>query len=238
MLSTNVPSKYKSFFSKPTLIWSGFVALAGVISFVMFRIVDFTATFNFLAGLAPWNLVGGALLIFGLRLTDVPIGTLKTVLMVRGMRMAATLLGLLEVTVWITAMGKVMGQLDNPWNVAGYALGYSAGTWLGMWIESRLAFGSVEVHTISMTKSKELADFIRSAGYGVTRFQGFGESGPVCIVGTIVERKHLDGLLKRIREIDPNAFVTVDGTRKVIGGYRPGKETACRPVLKNRRLIQ
>jgi uncharacterized protein YebE (UPF0316 family) len=171
----------------------------------------------------PWKSLGGALLIFGLRLLDVPIGTLKTVLMVRGMRTWATLLGLLEVTVWITAMGKVMGQLDNPWNIAGYALGYTAGTWLGMWIENRLAFGSVEVHTISLTKSSELAESIRAAGYGVTQFQGFGESGPVCIVGTIVERKHLDILLKHIHQIDPAAFITIDDARRVIGGYRPAK---------------
>jgi uncharacterized protein YebE (UPF0316 family) len=143
--------------------------------------------------------------------------------MVRGVRTWATLLGLLEVTIWITAMGRVMGQLDNPWNIAGYALGYSAGTWLGMWIENRLAFGSVEVHTISLTKSTQVAEAIREAGYGVTQFQGFGESGPVCIVGTIAERKHLDGLLKNIHEVDPSAFITVDDTRKVIGGHRPSK---------------
>jgi len=169
----------------------------------------------------PWESMGGALFIFGLRLTDVPIGTLKTVLMVRGVRTWATLLGLLEVTIWITAMGRVMGQLDNPWNIAGYALGYSVGTWLGMWIENRLAFGSVEVHTISLTKSTQMAEVIHAAGYGATQFQGFGESGPVCIVGTIAERKHLDGLLKKIHEVDPGAFVTVDDTRKVIGGHCP-----------------
>ena len=171
----------------------------------------------------PWASMGGALFIFGLRLTDVPIGTLKTVLMVRGMRTWATLLGLVEVTIWITAMGRVMGQLDNPWNIAGYALGYSAGTWLGMWIESRLAFGSVEVHTISLTRSSEIADAIRTHGYGVTAFQGFGNSGPVTIVGTIAERKHLEHLLKHIREVDASAFVTVDETRQVMGGHRPGR---------------
>jgi len=190
---------------------------------VLFNIGNLSDMLNGLFMLIPWKSLGGALLIFGLRLLDVPIGTLKTVLMVRGLRTWATLLGLIEVTVWLTAMGKVMGQLDNPWNIAGYALGYTAGTWLGMWIENRLAFGSVEVHTISLTKSTELAESIRAAGYGVTQFQGFGESGPVCIVGTIVERKHMDILLKRIHEIDPAAFITVDDTRRVIGGYRPAK---------------
>lgn len=200
--------------------------LIGAVTVILLAILNLGNLSNTLNGLLlqiPWKSLGGALLIFGLRLLDVPIGTLKTVLMVRGLRTWATLLGLLEVTVWITAMGKVMGQLDNPWNIAGYALGYTAGTWLGMWIENRLAFGSVEVHTISLTKSTELAESIRAAGYGVTQFQGFGESGPVCIVGTIVERKHLDILLKRIHDVDPAAFITVDDTRKVIGGYRPAK---------------
>ncbi|MBL0348012.1 DUF2179 domain-containing protein [Candidatus Villigracilis affinis] len=202
---------------------SGMVVTLGAVSLIISNLEMIASMLTKVFQIAPWESMGGALLIFGLRLTDVPIGTLKTVLMVRGVRTWATLLGLLEVTIWITAMGRVMGQLDNPWNIAGYALGYSVGTWLGMWIENRLAFGSVEVHTISLTKSTQVAEAIRAAGYGVTQFQGIGESGPVCIVGTIAERKHLDGLLKNIHEVDPGAFITVDDTRKVIGGHRTGK---------------
>ena len=210
-------------FPKFKIFWLRLVTAVFAISIVTVNAENIGSSLQLLASSIPWESLGGALLIFGLRLTDVPIGTLKTVLMVRGIRTWATLLGLLEVVLWLTAMGKVMGQLDNPWNIAGYALGYSAGTWLGMWIENRLAFGSVEVHTISLTKSNELAESIRAAGYGVTQFQGYGESGPVCIVGTTVERKHLDNLLKRIHDVDINAFITVDDARKVIGGYRPNK---------------
>src|SRR5687768_7271793 len=195
MLRTFTSLKFDQTSWKRNLYWlgvTGAVILAGVITF---NIQGASPAFNTLIDSLPLQAIWGALIIFGLRLTDVPIGTLKTVLMVRGVRTWATLLGLLEVTIWITAMGRVMGQLDDPWNIAGYALGYSAGTWLGMWIENRLAFGSVEVHTISLTKSTQVAEVIRAAGYGVTQFQGFGASGPVCIVGTIVERKQLDRVL-------------------------------------------
>jgi uncharacterized protein YebE (UPF0316 family) len=221
MLRT-ISQKIDSNAGKRKIFWAGFAAVIGI----GILAVDAGTIFDSIQSLVlliPWSSLGGALFIFALRLADVPIGTLKTVLMVRGMRTWATILGLIEVTVWITAIGRVMGQLDNPWNIAGYALGYSAGTWLGMWIESRLAFGSVEVHTISMTKSADVADAIRAFGYGVTQFQAVGQSGPVSIVGTIAERKHLDGLLNRIREVDPSAFVTVDETKQVLGGYRPGK---------------
>lgn len=190
---------------KQKTFWVSLVAAVGIVSLIAFNAMNISDMFNSLTGLIPWSSIGGALFIFALRLTDVPIGTLKTVLMVRGMRTWATLLGLLEVTVWLTAIGRVMGQLDNPWNIAGYALGYSVGTWLGMWIESRLAFGSVEVHTISMIKSSEVADAIRAFGYGITQFQALGQSGPVTIVGTIAERRHLDGLLNQIREVDASA---------------------------------
>lgn len=219
MLRT-ISQKFDTNAGKRKLLWAGIAAVIGILAVNAGTISD---SIQSLLLLIPWSSLGGALFIFGLRLADVPIGTLKTVLMVRGMRTWATILGLIEVTVWITAIGRVMGQLDNPWNIAGYALGYSAGTWLGMWIESRLAFGSVEVHIISMTKSSEVADAIRAFGYGVTQFQALGQSGPVSIVGTIAERKHLDGLLNRIREVDPSAFVTVDETKQVLGGYRPGK---------------
>lgn len=201
--------------------WLGVAGALLLAGFLTFNIQSLITTLNALIDSLPLQSLGGALIIFGLRLTDVPIGTLKTVLMVRGMRRWATLLGLLEVTIWLTAMGRVMGQLDNPWNIAGYALGYSAGTWLGMWLESRLAFGSVKIHAVSLTRNNEIADVIRAAGYGVTQFQGYGQSGPLCIVGTIVERKHLNALLKSIREVDASVFITVDDTRQVVGGHQP-----------------
>ena len=94
-----------------------------------------------------------------------------------------------------------------------------------MWLESRLAFGSVEIHANSLTRNNEIAKIIRAAGYGVTQFQGYGQSGPLCIVGAIVERKHLNILLKRMREIDANVFITVDDTRQVVGGQRPNDKT-------------
>lgn len=223
MLRMNISQKFYPASWKGKIVWLCLAAATVTVGLVVLNVESMETSLRSLTHLIPLNSLGGALLIFGLRLTDVPIGTLKTVLMVRGMRTWATLLGLLEVTVWITAMGRVMGQLDNPWNIAGYALGYSAGTWLGMWLESRLAFGSVEVHAISLTSSNEIAEVIRASGYGVTQFQGYGQSGPVCITGTIVERKHLDGLLKRIREMDTGAFITVDETRQVVGGYRPDR---------------
>lgn len=208
---------------KSRRLWLGLGAAAGLAGLTLAAVPDLAPRLAPLARLAPWPALSGALVIFGLRLTDVPVGTLKTVLMVRGWRAWATLLGLLEVTIWLTAMGRVMGQLDNPWNVAGYALGYSAGTWLGMWLEGRLAFGTVEIHTISLARSGEVAAALRAAGQGVTQMQGFGQSGPVCIVGTVAERKRLESLLRTIRSVDPEAFVTVDETRQVVGGFRPGK---------------
>lgn len=223
MLRTFTSLKFDPIPWKRNPVWLGVAGVAMLVGFVIFNAQSMITTINMLIHNLPLQSLGGALFIFGLRLTDVPIGTLKTVLMVRGMRTWATLLGLLEVTIWLTAMGKVMGQLDNPWNVAGYALGYSVGTWLGMWIESRLAFGSVEIHAISLTRNSEIAEVIRAAGYGVTQFQGYGQSGPLCIVGTIVERKHLNGLLKSIREIDASAFITVDDTRQVVGGRQPNQ---------------
>jgi uncharacterized protein YebE (UPF0316 family) len=221
MLRTFTSLKFDQTSWKRNPYWiglTGAVILAGVI---MFNNQGNTTAFNPLIDSLPLQAIWGALIIFGLRLTDVPIGTLKTVLMVRGIRTWATLLGLLEVTIWLTAMGRVMGQLDNPWNIVGYALGYSAGTWLGMWLENHLAFGSVEIHAISLTRNNEIAEIIRAAGYGVTQFQGYGQSGPLCIVGAIVERKHLNGLLKRMREVDTNVFISVDDTRQVVGGHQP-----------------
>jgi uncharacterized protein YebE (UPF0316 family) len=50
------------------------------------------------------SVLGTALLIFTLRVTDVSMGTVRTIMITRGMRKWATLIGFVEVTIWVVAI--------------------------------------------------------------------------------------------------------------------------------------
>jgi len=165
------------------------------------------------------QIFAGMLLIFFLRVTDVSMGTVRMLMVMRGMRKWAVLIGFIEVTIWVVAISQVMSNLNNVWNILAYSGGFATGTFVGMFLENRLALGNVSVHVISLKKGAEIAAKVRKAGYGATELPALGQSGPVSLIGTVVPRKQKPVVLALISKIDPTAFVTVDDMRRVDRGY-------------------
>jgi uncharacterized protein YebE (UPF0316 family) len=164
-------------------------------------------------------MVAGMLLIFCLRIVDVSMGTVRTLMIVRGMRKWAVLIGFVEVTVWVVAISQVMSNLNNVWNILAYSGGFAAGTFVGMSLENRLALGDVDIHIVSPARGAAVVARIRQAGYGATELPALGQSGPVSLIGVVVPRKQKPAVLALITEVDPTAFVTVEDMRRVDRGY-------------------
>lgn len=166
-----------------------------------------------------WHDVYGALLIFGLRLLDVPFATVRTMLMVKGRKLPVALLAFFESLIWVFAITRVLKDgLDDPVRVGGYALGFAAGTVLGMTIENWLAFGKVMVRVIS-EKSAELRTKLLNANFGVTAIRGEGRDGEVMILFVVLKRRRQRELLRHIRSIDPEAFITIEHLGDAHGGF-------------------
>jgi len=163
----------------------------------------------------------GALLIFGLRICDVSIGTLRTLYMVRGDRVRAIPLALVESGIWIIAISRVMAQVSNPLNMAAYAGGYAMGTLLGMTIEKWIASGWIVARIVSGEGATALAAAIRAAGFGVTVTTGEGREGDHRLMFVVTHRRRGQELLDLVKRIDPQAFLTVDPVHQAIGGFMP-----------------
>ena len=168
-----------------------------------------------------WTILSNALILFALCLIQVSVGTLRTIMITRGKRIWAALLGFLEVSLWVIGVSQVIGHLDTIWNVVGYSSGYVVGTMMGMWLESRLALGYVNVDIVSPTRGPEIAQKVRQAGFGATQLPAQGRSGPVQLVGVVVSRKQVAQLLHLVNEIDAASFVTIKEAWQVIHGYQP-----------------
>ena len=167
-----------------------------------------------------WSTIGNALLIFFLRITDVSMGTVRTTMIVRGMRKWAVLIGFVEVTIWVLAISRVISNLNTFWSVLGYSGGFAAGTMLGMWIEGKLALGYSNMNIISMNKGPQIAEKVRKAGYGATQVRAEGQSGPVHLVNVIAPRKQVPEIIRLVNQVDATCFVTVEDARQVLRGHR------------------
>jgi len=163
----------------------------------------------------PW----GPLLIFSLRICDVSLALLRTLLAVRNVRIAVPIIGFFEVLIWIFAVGAAIRNLNSPWHLLGYAGGFAMGNVVGMWIEGKLAFGMAIVRIMSKHGGVEVAEALREKGFGVTEFAGHGRDGRVEIVDTVIKRRHIPEVLAVVDYWDPGAFVLVEEPRLIRHGW-------------------
>src|SRR5262245_11276356 len=96
------------------------------------------------------------------RVTDVTLDTVRTVAIVQGRRSFAAILGFFEAVVYICAVAKVLLNMDHPVYALAYGLGFGMGTFLGITIEQRLAFGH-QVASFFTRKGAELANVLRAS---------------------------------------------------------------------------
>lgn len=155
--------------------------------------------------------------IFFARICDVSLGTLRISFVSKGMRLRAAALGFLEVLIWIMVVAQLLQHLNNWVNFIAYAGGFSAGTYLGMFIENKLKVGTLIVRIITAEKVEELVVRLRDAGFMHTRIAAAGGMGPVEIVFTIVKRKRWPEVKNIIESFDADAFYSVEDVKFASG---------------------
>ncbi|MGH7458335.1 MAG: DUF2179 domain-containing protein [Longimicrobiaceae bacterium] len=165
----------------------------------------------------------GPLVIFGLRIVDVSLATVRMLLAVRGKKFVAPAIGFFEILIWIVAAGQAIQHLGSPLHVLGYAAGFSSGTMVGLWIEEKIAVGVSILHVVSKHGGVEIAEALRQQGFGVTEFSGHGREGPVEVIHAVLRRRHLREALRQITVWDPDAFVTVEEPRSIQRGWMYNK---------------
>ena len=167
------------------------------------------------------EIVWGYLFIFFARIVDVSLGTFRTLMIVRGRRAPAALLGFFEVSVYILALGKVVTRLGQPSYIIAYALGFATGNWVGSLIEERVALGFLTVQAITRLSHQGLCENLRQAGFGVTSMHGEGRDGPREVLLISLRRRLLPRLVKMLEAHDPDVFITVLEARRPVGGVHP-----------------
>ncbi len=163
------------------------------------------------------DIIFGALLIALMRMSDVTIGTFRTILVVQGKKYFAGLAGFFEVLIWIFAMRFIVNNMDETLNLFAYATGFGIGNILGITLEEKVALGYVQINIISKRFSDKIADSLRSSKYGVTLIPAEGSTGGLAIIIIIIRRRDLKQVRSLIENIDNKAFITIQHSRPYRG---------------------
>jgi uncharacterized protein YebE (UPF0316 family) len=161
------------------------------------------------------------LLIFCARICDVTIGTIRIVMVAKGQKYLAPVMGFFEVLIWIITMSKVVQNLDNWLCYIGYAGGFATGNLVGLLVEEKIAIGIVKIQIITGDKAGMLIEALKQAGYGVTHIDAKGGSEEVSVIYTFVKRTELPKVEVIILKHNPNAFYSIEDVKSVNRGIFP-----------------
>ena len=169
-----------------------------------------------------------AVAIFFARILDVSLGTVRTIVVFRGRRLLAALIGFVEIIIWVLAAGQVLQNLDAWYLIVAYAAGYGAGNYIGIWLESKIAIGREMVSAISYRADGELAKILRERGFRAIDVDAdMGRGPPVDLVLTVTRRRRVPELIRTILEADPEAQYSVTDVKFAHEGFDP---TMLRPT--------
>ncbi len=157
--------------------------------------------------------------IFFVRIIDVSLGTARTIIMVRGKGLIASIIGFFEVFVWFLIVREALNTTESGLFIAiSYSLGFATGTYIGSIFSEKFIESNLSIEVI--TEKKELADKIRKKNYGVSVLNVNGqEEIPKYMLVIEIKNKKLNSLKKLIDEFDKDAFIMIKETKLVQNGY-------------------
>ena len=176
------------------------------------------STAMFSKEVAAWSAI-----VFASIMTQVILGTVRHIAMVRGNRALAIILGFFEavvaIIVGITVISNAVKQGINIFIIISYGAGFALGLLIGMIISNKISREIFSVNIISTKYSDEIEKVLRANGFGLTCYTGSGKDGEIKMLNTICKKSDLSKLHDLAQAIDPDAIVashTLEGMR---GGF-------------------
>ena len=157
--------------------------------------------------------------IFFARILDVSLGTLRTIITVKGKNLLAACIGFIEICIWFTIVREALNTDETSMFVMlSYAAGYATGTYIGGVISKKVIRGTVSMQII--TANHNLVNVIRDNGYAVSVMNSKGqEEIDKYMLYIEVNNKSYVRLMNLVKNNDSKAFIVVNETKFVQNGF-------------------
>lgn len=159
--------------------------------------------------------------IFLARMVDVSIGTVRTIMMVKGKKYIASVLAFFEVFVWfLVAKEALVNVSDSLWIAIAYSGGYASGTFVGSVVTNKFINSNIAIEATTSSNNNELINRLRSEGYGVSvvSLKKSKDEENRDLLFIKVRNKSLRKVIDLIKEYEPKSFIVTSETRYVQNG--------------------
>ena len=160
--------------------------------------------------------------IFFVRIIDVTLGTIRTIITVKDKIFLASVIGFFEVLIWFLIAKEALDTaMDGTVIGIAYALGFATGTYVGGLISRYVIKGNLQVQIVTNKATQDWLDKLRNNGFAVSVMDINKKKGlpDKYMLFMEINKKDFDKLHKLVKEYDRNAFIVVNESLAVINGY-------------------
>lgn len=159
---------------------------------------------------------------FFVRIIDVTLGTLRTIITIKDKIFFASVIGFVEVLVWFLIAKEALDTASDSVLIGiFYALGFACGTYIGGKLSKKFIKGNLSVQIITTKATNKWLDTLRENGFAVSVMDiRQKDNEPDKYMFFIeINQNDFDRLHKLIKKFDKNAFIVVNESKVVINGY-------------------
>ena len=158
--------------------------------------------------------------IFLVRTIDVALGTIGTIITIKGNRLISSIIGFIEAFIWFLVVKEALTtDLKSIWIAVSYSLGYSLGTYLGALVSKRLINTLMQIQVIIDKKNSKIIKILKEKGYALTAINIETENSEKYLLLIEIHDKRYNELINIIKNIDSKAFIIASENKYVINGY-------------------
>ncbi len=161
------------------------------------------------------------IIIFFSRILDVSLGTVRTIMTVRGNRKVAAMIGFVEVMLWFLVVREALNTDETSIFIAiSFAGGYAAGTFIGGLVVKLLVPSNYLVQVITSNRDSALLQAISDAGFSMTVADVFGRDhlSEKYLLFIYVDGKYLTKLKETVVKYDSSAFISISEGKASLNG--------------------
>lgn len=160
-------------------------------------------------------------LICAVKILEMSIQSVRLILQVKGLKVAASLIAFIECLIWgLVASAVILTLSQNIYWLFAYCLGFASGIFFGSIIEDKLALGKVNLQFMTDEKDgNRIIEYLIANNKGFIAIEGFGYHGKSFKINTVIDRRYEKRVITDIHKITANVFVVTSDIGKTIGGY-------------------
>ncbi len=157
------------------------------------------------------------LAIFTAKIIENTLSTLRLIVVAKGKKIFGAILQFVIAFVWVITTGIVVTNIkDDPLKIVFFALGSLIGSYLGSFIEEKIALGQDTITVIiNNNYSDKIIEKLTENKYLVSKVNGEIQNENVSILFIITEKKQRKNIINIIKSIDEKAIITIESIKNM-----------------------